>query len=186
MARSKVYLRSQSGRVENFDELAKRLKKLGTSETMRFREVRNLLMKEAQPLVTEARKQAYKGVKEKGEGKSGFYNLYNSIGKWKNKGNEKAYVVVGLRDPRKKGAIYALGQLAGAGPGMSKRGRKVGLGKGQQSHPGYVKNGLGFISRYILQPKDFIGKAVDNTTVVEKAQKLMQRHIQKRITSVLQ
>lgn len=185
MARSKVYLKSQSGRVENFDELAKRLRKLGTSETMRFKELRALLMKEAQPLLTEARKQAYKDAVKGEKSKNGFYNLYNSISKFANKGTNKAYVVVGLRGPKKKGAIYGLAQLAGGGPGMSKNGRKVGVGKGQQTHPGYVKGNMGFISRHIIKPKDFIGKAVDNTDVVQKAQKLMQRHIQKRITSVL-
>jgi hypothetical protein len=162
MARSKVYLKSQSGRVENFDELAKRLKKLGTSETMRFREIRTLLMKEAQPLVTEARRQAYAdSVKKRGKGMksrsvygSKFYNLFSSIGKWKNKGTTKAYVVVGLLGQKKGGAYYAPWQLFG----------------------GTEKN---------FKPKDFIGLAVDNTDVVQKAQKLMQRHIQKRITSVL-
>jgi len=162
MARSKVYLRSQSGRTENFDQFRQRLRKLGTSETMRFREVRKLLLKEAQPLVTEARRQAYadsqepKGVRLKSRSALGakFYNLYGSINKWANKGTTKAYVVVGLRNSRKKGAYYATWQLFG----------------------GTEKN---------FKPKDFIGLAVDNTNVVQKAQKLMQRHIQKRITSVL-
>ena len=165
-----VYLRSQSGRVESFDDFRKRLRKLGTSETMRFREVRKLLLKEAQPLVTEARAQAYKDALvakrgrlkvrggqtvEKGT-KGSFYNLYNSIGKWANKGFSKAYVVVGLRGSEKEpsGAYYAPWQLFG----------------------GTSKN---------FKAKDFIGQAVDNTDVVESAQQLMQRHILKRITSVL-
>lgn len=162
MARSKVYLRSQSGRTESFDEFRKRLRTLSTSETMRFREVRKLLLKEAQPLVTEARNQAYadsqepKGIRQKSRSKLGakFYNLYGSINKWANKGTTKAYVVVGLRNKSKQGAYYAPWQLRG----------------------GTEKN---------FKPKDFIGLAVDNTDVVQKAQKLMQRHIQKRITSVL-
>jgi hypothetical protein len=162
MASSKVYLRSQSGRTESFDQFRQRLSKLGTSETMRFRELRNLLLKEAQPLVTEARRQAYadsqeaKGVRIKSIGSLGskFYNLYGSINKWANKGTDKAYVVVGLRGTRKQGAFYAPWQLFG----------------------GTEKN---------FKAKDFIGKAVDSTSVVDKAQKLMQRHIQKRITSVL-
>ena len=162
MARSKVYLKSQSGRVEDFDQFRARLRKLGTSETMRFREVRKLLLKEAQPLVTEARNQAYadsqepKGIRLKSRSSMGakFYNLYGSINKWANKGTTKAYVVVGLRNKRKQGAYYAPWQLFG----------------------GTEKN---------FKPKDFIGLAVDNTDVVQKAQKLMQRHIQKRITSVL-
>ena len=141
MPRSKfIYLESQSGRTESFEDFRKRLSKLGTSEGMRFRELRSLLMKEAQPLVTAARKEAYAGVKQKGLGKNGFANLYNSIGKWKNKGRQKAYVVVGLKSTRKRGAIYALSQLAGAGPGMSKNGQKVGLGRNQTQRPGYVKN----------------------------------------------
>ena len=170
MARSNVYLKSQSGRVENFDELAKRIKKLGTSETMRFKELRTLLMKEAQPLLTEARRQAYahsqaaarvsykvRGGESAQRGDKGaFMNLFGSIGKWANKGFTKAYVVVGLRSEKSEpaGAYYAKWQLFG----------------------GTQKN---------FKPKDFIGGAVDNTDVLEKAQKLMQRHIQKRITSVL-
>lgn len=162
MARSKVYLKSQSGRVENFDDFRKRLRTLGTSETMRFREVRKLLLKEAQPLVTEARNQAYaesqepKGIRLKSRSSMGakFYNLYGSINKWANKGTTKAYVVVGLRNKKKQGAYYAPWQLFG----------------------GTEKN---------FKAKDFIGMAVDSTSVLEKAQKMMQRHIQKRITSVL-
>lgn len=162
MASSKIYLRSQSGRAINFDQFRRELKKLGTSEEMRFREVRKLLLKEAQPLVTEARNQAYadskgpKGISQKSRTALGakFYNLYGSINKWANKGTEKAYVVVGLRGTRKQGAYYAPWQLFG----------------------GTSKN---------FKAKDFIGLAVENTDVVEKAQKLMQRHIQKRITSVL-
>lgn len=162
MARSKVYLKSQAGRTESFDQFRARLRKLGTSETMRFREVRKLLLKEAQPLVTEARNQAYadsqqpKGIRLKSRSALGskFYNLYGSINKWANKGTTKAYVVVGLRGSRKQGAYYAPWQLFG----------------------GTEKN---------FKAKDFIGKAIDSTNVPEKAQKLMQRHIQKRITSVL-
>jgi hypothetical protein len=162
MARSKVYLRSQSGRTEDFDQFRQRLRKLGTSETMRFREVRKLLLKEAQPLVTEARNQAYadsqepRGIRLKSRSALGakFYNLYGSINKWANKGTTKAYVVIGLRGSRKQGAYYAPWQLFG----------------------GAEKN---------FKPKDFIGLAVDNTNVVQKAQKMMQKHIQKRITSVL-
>ena len=162
MAGSKVYLRSQSGRTESFDQFRARLRKLGTPEEMRFREVRKLLLKEAQPLVTEARNLAYsdsqqpKGIRLKSRSAMGakFYNLYGSINKWANKGDRKAYVVVGLRGQRKQGAYYATWQLFG----------------------GTEKN---------FKQKDFIGLAVDSTGVLEKAQKLMQRHIQKRITSVL-
>ena len=162
MARSNVYLRSQSGRTESFEEFRQRLRKLGTSETMRFREVRKLLLKEAQPLVTEARNLAYqgsdepKGIRMKSRSALGakFYNLYGSINKWANKGTQKAYVVVGLRGSKKGGAYYATWQLLG----------------------GTSKN---------FKAKDFIGEAADNTDVMEEAQKMMQRHIQKRINSVL-
>tara|TARA_R110002074_G_scaffold249851_1_gene421684 strand:- start:276 stop:776 length:501 start_codon:yes stop_codon:yes gene_type:complete len=165
MPRSKfIYLESQSGRTESFEDFRKRLSKLGTSEGMRFREVRKVLMKEAQPLVTEARNQAYAGSQEKkggrlktmGKGGAAFRNLYGSIGKWANKGTEKAYVIVGLRGQNKRpaGAFYAVWQMFG----------------------GTAKN---------FKAKDFLGKAVRSTNVVEKAQRMMQKHIQKRITSIL-
>ena len=170
MARSNVYLRSQSGRTESFEEFRQRLRKLGTSETMRFGELRKLLLKEAQPLVTEARSQAYEDSKSpkrgrfkvrsgetaKKDDKGAFMNLYSSIGKWANKGTQKVYVVVGLRGSNKSpaGAYYALWQLFG----------------------GTSKN---------FEAKDFIGEAADNTDVLKEAQKMMQRHIQKRINSVL-
>ena len=165
MARSNtVYLRSASGKTESFDQFRSKLRTLSTSEKMRFAELRKLLLKEAQPLVTEARAQAYadstqpKGTRLKSRGVLGskFYNLYGSIGKWANKGTRKAYVVVGIRGPRKNpgGAYYALWQLFG----------------------GTEKN---------FKPKDFIGQAVDSTNVTQSAQKMMQRHIQKRLKSVL-
>ena len=159
-----IYLKSQSGRTESFEDFRKRLSKLGTSEGMRFREVRKVLLKEAQPLVTEARNQAYAGSQEKkggrlqtmGKGGAAFRNLYGSIGKWANKGTEKAYVIVGLRGQNKRpaGAFYAVWQMFG----------------------GTAKN---------FEAKDFLGKAVRSTSVVEKAQRMMQKHIQKRITSIL-
>lgn len=162
MARSNVYLRSQSGRTQSFEEFRQQLRKLGTSETMRFREVRKLLLKEAQPLVTEARNIAYKkakskkGVRMKSRSAFGakFYNLYGSINKWANKGTDKAYVVVGLKGSKKGGAYYATWQLFGE-------------------------------TAKDFTAKDFLGKAVDSTNVLERAQKMMQRHIQKRLTSVL-
>lgn len=161
-----IYLKSQSGRTESFEDFRKRLSKLGTSEGMRFRELRSLLMKEAQPLVTEARRQAYEGavkgprIKTRDgkaaskSAKGAFYNLYNTINKFKNKGTLKAYVVVSLRSENKSpaGAYYAKWFLGG-----SKK----------------------------FKAKDYIGKAVRSTSVVEKAQRMMQKHIQKRITSIL-
>lgn len=165
MARSNtVHLRSASGKTESFDQFRSKLRTLSTSDKMRFAELRKLLLKEAQPLVTEARAQAYadsnepKGMRLKSRGSLGskFYNLYGSIGKWSNKGTRKAYVVVGLRSPKKRpaGAYYALWQLFG------------GTSKG-------------------FEAKDFIGGAVDNTDVMQKAQKMMQRHIQKRLKAAL-
>jgi hypothetical protein len=161
-----VYLKSQSGKIETFDQFRKKLRELGTSESMRFKEVRSLLMKEAQPLVTEARRQAYEGavkgprIKLRGgkaadkTAKGAFYNLYNTINKFKNKGREKAYVVVSLRSEKKSpaGAYYAKWFLGG-----SKK----------------------------FKAKDYIGKAVRNTNVLKKANTMMRKHIQKRITSIL-
>jgi hypothetical protein len=181
-----IYIKSESGRVETFEAFRKKLSRLATSEQIRFREVRNLLKKEVQPLVNAARKEAYRDVeggrgkhKKNRSGKVEFYNLYNSIGKWANKGTRSAYVTMGIRSPHKKGAIYALSQLAGAGPGMSKNGKRVGVSrrfKHIESKPGRT---------YRIQPKDFIDKALSSTDVIAKAQKRMQKHIEKRIKAVL-
>ena len=165
MARSNtIYLRSASGKTESFDQFRSKLRTLSTSEKMRFAELRKLLLKEAQPLVTEARNQAYnkskapKHARLKSRSALGaqFYNLYSTIGKWANKGDRKAYVVVGLRGPNKRpaGAYYAVWQLFGE----------------------TLKD---------FKAKDFISKAVENTDVLESAQKMMQRHIQKRLKAAL-
>jgi hypothetical protein len=163
MARGKtVYLRSESGRVEDFDQFRKRLSKLGTSETLRFRELRNLLKQEAKPLVEKARNEAYNDLKasarlrnRKGETvekntKGAFYNLYKSIDLFANKGDVKAYVVVGLRSKSKKGAYYAPWQLFG--------GTKKGF-----------------------RAKKFIDAAVDATGVPEKAAQKISNFVQRRI-----
>jgi hypothetical protein len=163
MARGKtVYLRSESGRVEDFDQFRKRLSKLGTSETLRFRELRNLLKQEAKPLVEKARNEAYNDLKasarlrnRKGETvekntKGAFYNLYKSIDIFANKGEVKAYVVVGLRSKSKKGAYYAPWQLFGG----TKKGFKA---------------------------KKFIDAAVDATGVPEKAAQKISNFVQRRI-----
>ncbi len=51
MARGKtVYIKSESGKVESFDQFRDKLRNLATPEKMRFKELRSLLMKEAQPL----------------------------------------------------------------------------------------------------------------------------------------
>ena len=167
MARGKtIYLRSESGRVENFDQLRKRLSKLGTSETLRFRELRNLLKQEAKPLVEKARQEAYNYVQAKGRykvrsgetakrsDKGAFMDLYNSIGVFPNKGTVKAYVVVGLRNARKRGAYYAPWQLFGG----TKKGFKA---------------------------KKFIDKAVDSGNVPEKAAQTISNFVQKRIKAHL-
>jgi hypothetical protein len=163
MARGKtIYLRSESGRVEDFDQFRKRLQKLGTSETLRFREIRTLLKHEAQPLVEKARQEAYNDVQAKGRykvrngetskrsDKGAFMNLYQSIGAFANKGTEKAYVVVGLRSARKRGAYYAPWQLFG--------GTKKGF-----------------------QAKRFIDKAVEGSGIPEKAAQKISNFVQKRI-----
>jgi hypothetical protein len=167
MARGKtVYLRSESGRVEDFDQFRKRLSKLGTSETLRFRELRNLLKQEAKPLVEKARNEAYNDLKTQSRLKvrggetvakgtlGAFYNLYKTIDVFANKGDVKAYVVVGLRNKSKKGAYYAPWQLFGG----TKKGFKA---------------------------KKFIDAAVDNDSTAEKAQKLITNFVQKRIKDQL-
>ena len=159
MARGKtVYIKSESGRVENFDQFRAKLRNLSTPEKMRFKELRSLLMKEAQPLVTKARQEAYvgsqaqakAGQKQRSKMGASFYNLYSSIRAYPNKGTEKAYVVVGLRGSYKKGAYYAPWQLFG------------GTQKG-------------------FQAKEFIDKAVDATDVPAKAQKRIAKFVAKRI-----
>ena len=167
MARGKtIYLRSESGRVENFDQFRQRLKKLGNPENLRFKELRALLQREAQPLVQQARQEAYNSVKTKGRYKvrggstaskdtnGAFMNLYRTIGAFSNKGNVKAYVVVGLRNARKRGAYYAPWQLFG--------GTKKGF-----------------------TAKKFIDKAVDNTDVPQKAAQKITNFVQKRIKAYL-
>lgn len=187
MAHSKGYLKTQSGKIKKIEELQKELKKAGTPEGMRFRELRNLLLKEAQPFVTGARQAAYEDTsrnKDKYRRRTPmgakFYSLYHSIGKWANKGTTKAYVVVGLRSERKRGAYYAKMQLAGAD-----KTRTVGLGKGQEKHKGYVKNGLGYISQYTIKPKDFITNAVNSEANMKRAEKMLERYLDKRFKDLL-
>ena len=163
MARGKtVYLKSESGRVEDFDQFRERLKKLATPENLRFKELRALLQREAQPLVQKARQEAYNDVTTKGrwrnrEGetvhkdtKGAFMNLYRTIGAFSNKGTVKAYVVVGLRSKAKDGAYYAPWQLAG---------RKDGL----------------------FPAKAFFDKALEGSDVPEKSAKKIANFVQKRI-----
>lgn len=163
MARgSAIYIKSESGKVQDFDQWRNNIRKLSTSENMRFRELRSLLMKEAQPLVAKARQEAYQGSTEQAKGgqksrsKMGasFYNLYSSIGSWANKGDVKAYVVVGIRGAKRKGAYYAPWQLFG------------GTQKG-------------------FKAKEFFDKAVNATDVPAKAQKRMTKFVQKRIKEAL-
>jgi hypothetical protein len=157
-----VYLRSESGRVEDFDQFRKKLSKLATPENLRFKELRAILKREAQPIVQKARLEAYNSLKTKGRyrnrkgetveknTKGAFYNLYRSIDSFANKGTVKAYVVVGLRSKDKDGAYYAPWQLFG---GTKKR----------------------------FTAKRFIDKAVNDTAVTEKAQKVITNFVQKRI-----
>jgi hypothetical protein len=161
-----VYLKSESGRVESFDQFRQRLKKLGTSETLRFRELRNVLKTEARPLVEKARKEAYnelqgkasykaQGVKDANKKTNGaFYNLYKTIDVFANKGTVKAYVVVGIRGKKKKGAYYAPWQLFG------------GTSKG-------------------FTPKAFFDKALQGSDVPRKAAEKISNFVQKRIKAHL-
>jgi hypothetical protein len=167
MARGKtIYLKSESGRVESFDQFRQNLKKLGTSETLRFRELRNVLKTEARPLVERARKEAYnelqakasykaRGVKDANKKTNGaFYNLYKTIDVFANKGTVKAYVVVGIRSSKKKGAYYAPWQLFG----------------------GTAKN---------FTPKEFFDKALQGSDVPRRAAEKISNFVQKRIKAHL-
>jgi len=181
------YIKTQSGKLQRIEELQKELKKAGTPEGMRFRELRKLLLKEATPFVTGSRQAAYENVerntmryRRRTVYGAKFYSLYHSIGKWANKGTSKAYVVVGLRSEKKKGAYYAKMQLSGAD-----KTKTVGVGKGQQTHPGYVKNGMGHISRHTIPAKDFISKGVNSAANMAKVEKMLERYLDKRLKSLL-
>jgi hypothetical protein len=197
MARGKtVYLKSESGRVENFDQFRERLKTLGTSETLRFRELRQLLSKEARPLMTKARLEAYKDSPKKGKGAmrqrakgnySKFYNLYKTIDIFPNKGTEKAYVVVGLDGH--KGAYYANWQLFG-GARAGRRGKKyeeITTKKGKASGYALYRSHMdsGIVKRKGLPAKRFFDKALANSAVPARAQKLMTNFVLKRIKDKL-
>ena len=157
-----IYLKSESGRVESFDQFRQNLKKLGTPEVLRFRELRNLLKAEARPLVEKARQEAYnqsqgiggykaRGTKDANKNTKGaFYNLYKSIDVFPNKGTVKAYVVVGLRSKNKKGAYYAKWQLEG----------------------GTQKN---------FTAKAFFDKALQGSDVPRRAAEKISNFVQKRI-----
>ena len=161
-----VYLKSESGRVESFDQFRQNLKKLGTSEVLRFRELRNILKAEARPLVEKARKEAYNELQAKASYKArntkdankntkgAFYNLYKSIDVFPNKGTVKAYVVVGLRSKNKKGAYYAKWQLEG----------------------GTEKN---------FTAKAFFDKALEGSDVPRKSAEKISNFVQKRIKAHL-
>ena len=165
-----MYLKSRSGKIQNFAEFSKDLRKIATPEKMRFRAIRKLLLKEAQPIVTAARKAAYEDSKKTARGRmnkrgktgTAFYNLYRSINKFANKGVVKAYVVVGLREEKKSpaGAYYAKMVLAGTGPKDF-----VTVGKR-------------------IAPKDFFTKAVQNTNALERADIMMRRHIDKVLKKI--
>ena len=175
MASSKntIYLKSQSGKVMSFEDFRKQLSRLGMSEEMRFREARKMLIIESKPVVEQARVYAYAGSQKEMAGRMRtasrkysstlFYNLYNSIGAWPNKGLEKAYVVIGLRNEKKKGAYYAKWQLQGLEPQTDKNGNHF---KG-------------------FRGKEFIEDAVEGTGILEKVQVKLQKHMQRRIKALL-
>jgi hypothetical protein len=161
-----IYLKSESGRVESFDQFRQNLRKLGTSEVLRFRELRNVLKAEARPLVEKARKEAYNELQGKGgykargvanankETNGAFYNLYKTIDVFANKGTVKAYVVVGIRPSKKRGAYYAPWQLFG----------------------GTSKN---------FKAKAFFDKALQGSDVPRKAGEKISNFVQKRIKAHL-
>lgn len=189
MARGKtIYLRSESGRVEDFDQFRQRLRKLATPENLRFKELRQLLKKEAAPLVEKARSEAYNDVKTKSrlklrngstatkDDKGSFYNLYKSIDVFPNKGTVKAYVVVGLRNQDRKGAYYANWQLfGGVRPGQKKKGNTIGQHRRQLVN--YSGKGL--------PAKAFFDKALAGSDVPEKAALKITNFVQKRIKAHL-
>lgn len=189
MARGKtVYLRSESGRVEDFDQFRKKLSKLATPENLRFKQLRQLLKREAKPLVDKAREAAYKEQKTKARlktrggatatktTKGAFYNLYKSIDVFSNKGTVKAYVVVGLRNESKKGAYYAKWQLTGAArPGRPYKGASIS--QHRKNLASYTKGGY--------PAKKFFDEALASSSVPEKARKVITNFVQKRIKDTL-
>lgn len=195
MAYSKTFVvRTQSGKTMSFEAYRKQLAKLSTSEGLRMRELRSLLWKLAKPTVTGARRMAYKGADRKAvikQGSEETMNLYNSIQRFKNKRNkDKAYVVIGLVEPDKNGAIYGRAQLLGGGPGApSQSPRPVGVGrkitKQTQHNKPYMRDGKMVTPQYIIKPKNFLFKAAQATNVMESAQRMMQRHIEKRLKVLL-
>lgn len=189
MARNKtVYLRTESGKTQDFDQFRKQLKKLATPENLRFRELRNILKREARPLVQKARESAYNDVRTKArlrmrngqtakkDDVGAFYNLYKSIDVFANKGTVKAYVVVGLRGSRKKGAFYAKWQLTGA----ARPGRPYG-GVTTRQH----RKNLATYTKGGYPAKKFFDEALASSDVPEKARKLITNFVQKRIKNTL-
>jgi len=194
MAFSKTfYVKTQSGKTMSFEDYRKQLAKLSTSEGLRMRELRSLLWKEAKPTVTSARRKAYAGASKKATIKPDagmMMNLYNSIQRFKNRRNkDKAYVVIGLVEPDKSGAIYGRAQLLGGGQAPSKDPRPVGVGrkKGKQTQHNkpYMRDGKMVTPQYIIKPKNFLFKAAMDTNVMQRAQVMMQRHFEKRLKALL-
>ena len=194
MAFSKTFVvRTQSGKTMSFEAYRKQLAKLSTSEGLRMRELRSLLWKEAKPTVTAARRKAYAGANRKAQVKQDegeAMNLYNSIQRFKNKRNQdKAYVVIGLVEPDKNGAIYGRAQLLGGGQAPSKDPRPVGVGrkkyKQTQHNKPYKRDGVLVEPKYIIKAKNFLFKAAQDTNVMMRAQALMQRHMEKRLKALL-
>lgn len=191
---SAFYIKTQSGKTMSFEQYRKQLAKLSTSEGIRMREIRSLLWKEAKPTVTAARRKAYAGADRKAVVKQQdgeIMNLYNSIQRFRNKKNrDKAYVVIGLVDPSRNGAIYAQAQLMGGGPGSpGKSPRPVGVGrkkyKQTQHNKPYKRDGVLVTPNYIIKAKNFLYKAAIDTNVIQRAQKLMQQHMEKRLKVLL-
>jgi len=168
-------VKTSRGEIMKFEDYRKRLMKLNMPDSMRLSEIRRMLMVEARPYVHRARKAAYEGsdaiesgtTKTRTKGGAWFYNLYASIGAWSNKGMGSAYVVIGLKSQRKRGAYYAGWQLTGLAPSVWKRAKNP-KNKGR-NFGGYMG-------------KDFLADAANSPIAIRQSQERLQRYIYKRLS----
>jgi len=164
-------VRTSRGEIIGFDQYRKRLMTLSMPDAMRLKEIRKMLMVDARPYVHKARQVAYAGsdaiegpaTKRRTKGGAWFYNLYSSIGAWANKGTFQAYVVIGLKNQKKRGAYYAGWQLTGLAPTQYSRGKRKGT-----PFPGYYG-------------KDFLEEAAKDKIAILRSQMRLQRFINSRI-----
>ena len=169
-----IQLQTSSGKVMQFDDYRKRLMTLSMPDGMRLREIRKVLMAEARPFVHRARQAAYEGseaiasatTKRRSSGGSWFYNLYSSIGAWSNRGLNSAYVVIGLKNQKKKGAYYAGWQLTGLGPSTWKKSKnKKNIGR---TFGGYTG-------------KNFLEDAAKDQAAIMRSTARLQKYIYNRL-----